>query len=156
MQRCDEAAGLNKFCLHGTTTGKFTFSLLQFWPKEIYKTPGNLLKGLKPNPETSLALHWQCTFKPQLKSICKPSVEEVVITDTSKESYGGMNNISFRGRWPAKKGRDTHISILEKETMWMTCQKFEKVTRRKTISFWIGNAMVICYLLKEGGSHSKT
>ena len=58
MQRCDEAAGLDKLFQHGTTTDKITLLPLQFWLNENYKTPTNLLKGLKPDSEVTKALHW--------------------------------------------------------------------------------------------------
>ena len=34
-----------------------------------------------------------------------------------KRVMGHMSNLSFRGRWPVKKGRNTHINILELETV---------------------------------------
>ena len=84
-------------------------------------------------------------------------INEVVTTDVSKEGYGSqMNNLSLRGRWPAKKGRDTYINILELETVWMACQRFEEAMRGKAISFQIDNTMAVAYLLKEGGTHCKT
>ena len=89
---------------------------LQFWLKENYKTPANLLEGLKTDLEPSQALLWWCTFKPQPKLICKLLIKEVVTTDASKEGYEDhMNNPSFRGMWSAKKGRNTHINILKLE-----------------------------------------
>ena len=96
MHRCDKATGLNKFCQHGTTASKITLSPLQYWLKENYKTPANLLKRLKPDPEASQDLHWCSTFKPQPKSIYRPVTEEVVTADASKECDGGhMNKLSL-------------------------------------------------------------
>ena len=69
---------------------------LQFRLKGTYKSPADLFKGLKQNVDASQALHWWCTFKLQPKSICRALLEEVVITDASKEDYGGhMNNLFF-------------------------------------------------------------
>ena len=59
-----------------------------------------------------------------------------------------MNNLSFRGRWSAKKGRGTHINILEINIVWMACQKFKEVMGVKTISFQMDNTMAVTYLLK--------
>ena len=78
-------------------------------------------------------------------------------TDASKEGYRGhMNNLSFQGRWLAKKDKNTHINILELGTVWMACQRFEESLRGKTISFQIDNATAVAYLLKEGGTHCRT
>ena len=60
--------------------------LLQFWLKGTYRTPADLFKGLKPNSEAIQALYCWCTFNP--KSLWRPFVEEVVITDASKKGYG--------------------------------------------------------------------
>ena len=73
---------------------------------------------LKPSSEATLALHWWHTFKPQPKSICRPLVEEIVTSNAFKEGYRGyINNLSFRGRWHIKKGRNTNINMLELETL---------------------------------------
>ena len=64
-----------------------------------------------------------------------------------------MNNLSFQDRWLAKKGKNTHIDILELKTVWMACQRFEESMMGKTISFQIVNTTAVAYLLK-GGRHS--
>ena len=157
MQRGDEATGLDKFCQYGTTTGRITLLPSQYWLKENYKTPANLFKGLKPKSEATQMLLWWCTFKPQPKSMWRPLIEAVVTTDASKEGYGGhMNNLSFQGKWPAKKGKNTHINILEMETVWMACQRFKESLMGKTVSFQIDNTTAVAYVLKEGGTHCKT
>ena len=106
---------------------------------------------MKPNPEASQTLMWWHTFKPQPKSIYKPLIEVVVTPDSSKEGYGDhMNNPSFRGTWPAKKGKNTNINILKVETVWTACQRFKESLRGKTVSFQIDNSTAVAYLLKEG------
>ena len=85
MQRCNEVAGLDKFGSMALPLARLHSHPLQFWHKENYKMPGDLLRGLKPDPEASHALNWWCIFKPQAKSIWKPLIEEVVTTDISKE-----------------------------------------------------------------------
>ena len=75
----------------------------------------------------------------------------------SKEGYcGHMNHLSFRGRWPAKKGRNTHINILEMETVWMACQRFEESMKEKTISLQVDDTTAVANLFKEGETHCKT
>ena len=61
---------------------------LQYWLKENYKTPADLFKGLKPNPEAAQTLLWRCSFKPQPNSVPRPLIETLVTTDASKEGYG--------------------------------------------------------------------
>ena len=63
---------------------------------------------------------------------------------------------SFRCRWPAKKGRDTHINILELETVWMACQKFKRSDKGEDHLLQTDKTMVVAYLLKDGGTHFKT
>ena len=102
---------------------------------------------------SALVAHLQATAK----LICKPLIKEVVTTDASKEDCGGhMNKLSFSGRWPVNKSRDIHISILELETVRMTCRKFEEAMSGKTISFQTDNTMAVAYPLKEVGTHCKT
>ena len=67
-----------------------------------------------------------------------------------------MNNLSFQGRWPEKKGKNTHINILELNTVWKACQWFEESIRGTTVSLQIDNTTTVAYLLKYGGTHCKT
>ena len=130
---------------------------LQYWVKENYKTPADLFKGLKTDPEAAQTLLWWHNFKPQPKSISRPLIEAGVTTGASKEGYGGhMNNLPFWGRWPAEKAKNTHINILELETVWIAYQRFEESLTGKTVSFQIDNTTAVAYLLKEGGTHYKT
>ena len=97
-------------------------------------------------------MHWWHTFKPQLKSLCKPLIEEAVTRDASKEGYGGqMNNLPFRGRCSARNGRNTHINILQLKKVWMAYHKFEETMRGKTVSLQTDNTMAVAYVLMEGG-----
>ena len=52
---------------------------------------------------------------PQVKLIHQPpSMQAAVITDVSAEGCGGyMNNLPFKGQWPGRKGRKTHINLLK-------------------------------------------
>ena len=148
--------GLTNFASKPLPLARLHSQPLQFWLKENYKTPADLFKGLKSDPEAFQALYWWQTFKPQLESIFKPLIEEVITTDAPKEGYGGqINNLSFRGKWFVKKGRNTNINILELETVWMTCQKFGESIKGKTASFQI-NTTTVAYLLTERGTHCKT
>ena len=149
--------GLTNFASMALRLARLCSCPLWFWIKENCKAPADLFKGMKQDTEASHALHWWCTFKPQPKSICIPLTDEAVTTDVSKDGYGGhMNNLSFRGRWPAKKGRNTYINILEMETVWFACQKCEEAMREKNVFFQIDNTTAVAYLVKEGGTHCKT
>ena len=64
--------------------------------------------------------------------------------------------LSFRDKWPEKKGKNMYINILEIETVWKGFQKFEDEMKGKTISFLIDNTTAVACLLKEGCSHCKT
>ena len=118
MQRGDEATGLDKFCQYNTTTSKITLSPPSILVQGELQDSADLFKKLQPDSEAAQILLWWCTFKPQLKSISSPHIEAVVMTDASKEGYGGhINSLFFWGRWPAEKGKNTHINILELETV---------------------------------------
>ena len=59
MQRCDEAAGLDKLCQSGTTTGKSTIPPLTVFTQENLQTPlSSLSKELRPIAEAIQVLHW--------------------------------------------------------------------------------------------------
>ena len=45
----------------------------------------------------------------------------VTSTDNTEGYKGHMNNLSFRDRLPAKKGRNSLINILELEIVWKSC-----------------------------------
>ena len=57
-----------------------------------------------------------------------------------------MNNLSFKGHWPGRKG--TYINLLEPETAWKACQSSERKSK-KVVSFQIANTIAVSYLCKE-------
>ena len=76
------------------------------------------------------------------------------MTDASTERYGGnMSNLSFRGQWPGMKDRETHINLLDLETVWKACQQFREEIKGKVVSFQIDYTMPVSYLQKDGDIH---
>ena len=81
-------------------------------------------------------LEWWCSFRSRPKSIHRPSVQEVVMTDALTKGFGReWNQLAFGGEWPGSKGRDTHINLLELETVWKACNKFESEIKGKQPHF---------------------
>ena len=114
MLRGDEAAGLNKFCQHGITTGKITFSSPTVLAQGELQDFSQSVQRAEARPRgfsgPTLVAHFQATIR--------PLIEEIVTTDPYKEGYGGhMNSLSFQGRWPAKKSKNAYINIQELETV---------------------------------------
>ena len=57
MQRCDEAAGLDKLCWSGTTTDKITLTSLTVLAQEELQDSSQTVQGLNPSSEVTQALH---------------------------------------------------------------------------------------------------
>ena len=145
--------GLTNFANIALPLARLQSRPLQWWLKQHYKDPSDLFKIMAITEEAHHNLEWWCSFKLHPKSIHRPSVQEVVTTDTSTKGFGGeCNRLTFQGKWPGNKGRDTHINLLELETIWKACNQFESDIRGKVTSFEIDNPTAVVYLMKEGGT----
>ena len=96
MQGSDEVTGLNKFCQHGTTTGKITLSPPTVLAQgELQDSSQSVQRAEAKSGGFSspvLVAHLQAKTKVNMQTLNR----EVVITDASKEGYRGhMNNLSF-------------------------------------------------------------
>ena len=66
------------------------------------------------------------------KLIHWPPVNAIVTADASVEGYRGyMNNLFFKGQWPGRRGRDTHIILLKLEAFWKAHQQFREKIKGK-------------------------
>ena len=129
---------------------------LQWWLKQHYKGPSDMFKTMPIIDEACHNLKWWHSFKLHRKSIHRPSVQEVVTTDALTKGFGReYNQLTFQGEWPGSKGRDTHINLLELETVWKVCNKFESKIKGKATLFQIDNWTVVAYLMKEGGTRCR-
>ena len=146
--------GLTNFANLGVPLGRLHSRPLQFWLKTGYKSPQDLFHTLSVTPLAEKCLTWWMNLTHTSKSLTRPRVEEVVITDASTAGYGGhLNQLTFQGKWPGHKGKSTHINILELETVWKACQQFEQEIQGKVVSFQIDNTTAVAYLRNEGGTH---
>ena len=99
-----------------------------------------MFKTMPITEEAHHNLEWWHSFKSRPKSIHRPSVQEVITTDALMKGFSGECNwLAFQGKWPGSKGRDTHINLLELETVWKVCNKFESEIKGKATSFQIDN-----------------
>ena len=145
--------GLTDFASMALSLVRIHSHCLQFWLKGKYRAPGNLFKPLRFAQE---ALFRLCSFVPQVKLIHQTPLKAIVTTDASMEVYRGyMNNLSFKGQKPGRKVRETHINLLELETIWKACQQFRQEIKGKLISFKMHNMTEVSYLWKEGQTHCR-
>ena len=118
IQRSDEVVGFDKFCQHGTTTGKITLLSLTALAQEDLQDSCQPVQDVEAQVGGNSSPCIGDAPSSCNKNQYEDPQQEGVTTDCSKKGYGGhMNNLSFRGRWPAKKERNTHINILELETL---------------------------------------
>ena len=145
--------GLTNFASIALPLARLQSQPLQWWLKQHYKGPLDMYKTMPIMEEAHLNLEWWHSFKSHPKSIHRPSVQEVVMTDALMKGFGRECNwLAFQGEWPGSKGRDTHINLLELETIWKACNKFESEIKGKATSFQINNQTAVAYLMKEGGT----
>ena len=148
--------GLTNFASIALPLARLQSRPLQWWLKQHYKGPSDMFKTMPITEEARHNLEWWRSFKSHPKSIHRPSVQEVVTTDASTKGFGGeCNRLAFQGEWPGSKGRDTHINLLELETVWKACNKFESEIKGKATSFQIDNRTAVAYLMKEGGTRCR-
>ena len=73
MQRHDEAAGLDKLCQHGTTTGKITFLLPTLLAKGELQDLSWQVQGaearFRDKPSPALVMHLQATAKISMQTL---------------------------------------------------------------------------------------
>ena len=65
---------------------------LQWWLKQHYKGPSDMFKTMPITEEARHNLEWWHSFKSCPKSIHRPSVQEVVMTDALTKGFGGECN----------------------------------------------------------------
>ena len=128
--------GLTNFVSIALPLTRLQLRPLQWWLKQHYKGPSDMFKTMPITEEAHHNLEWWCSFKLRPKSIHRPSVQEVVTTDALTKGFSRECNwLAFQGEWPRSKGRDTHINLLELETVWKACNKFESEIKGKATSF---------------------
>ena len=110
--------GLTNFASIALPLARLQSRLLQWWLKQHYKGPSDMFKTMPIMEEARHNLEWWRSFKSHPKSIHRPSVQAVIMTDASTKGFGGeCNRLAFQGEWPGSKGRDMHINLLELETV---------------------------------------
>ena len=119
MQRSDDVGGLNKFCQCGTTTDKITFLPPTVLAQINLQDSSQSVPRAEARPRgflgPTMVVHIQATTKDNMQTLNRGASDNRCL----QEDYGAhMNSPSFRVRWPAKKGRNTHINIQELETVW--------------------------------------
>ena len=144
--------GLMNFASIALLLARLQLRPLQWWLKQHYKGPSDMFKTRPITEEAHCNLEWWRSFKSRPKSIHRPAVQKVVMTDASTKGFSGECNwLAFQGEWPGSKGRDTHINLLKLETIWKACNKFMSEIKGKATSFQIDNQTAVAYLMKEGG-----
>ena len=148
--------GLTNFASIALPLARLQSRLLQWWLKQHYKGLSDMFKTMPIMEEAHHNLEWWHSFRLHPKSIHRPSVQEVVMTDASTKGFGRECNwLAFQGEWPGSKGRDMYINLLKLETIWMACNKFESEIKGKATSFQIDNQTAVAYLMKEGGTRCR-
>ena len=145
--------GLTNFVSIALPLTRLQSQPLQWWLKQHYKSPSDMFKTMSITEEARHNLERGHSFRSHPKSFHRPSVQEVIMTDALTKGFGGeCNRLVFWGKWPGSKGRDTHINLLELETIWKVCNQFESEIKGKATSFQIDNRTAVAYLMKEGGT----
>ena len=103
-------------------------------------------------PHPPLVVHLQATAKVNIQTIYRGGSHNRCL----QAGLQGPHEQPILQRWPAKNGRNTHITILELEPVWMACHIFKEAMSGKTSSFQMNNTTAAAYLLKVGGMHCKT
>ena len=81
--------GLTNFASIALPLTRLQLQPLQWWLKQHYKGPLDMFKTMPITEEARHNLEWWCSFKSRPKSIHRPSVQEVVMTDALTKGFGG-------------------------------------------------------------------
>ena len=155
-RRIMQILGQINFAAQGMQFAKLRSRPLQFWLQKCLKGPSSLFQRVEISNEARRCLEMWATFKPEPKPLGRTPCQEVVVTDACPKGFGGqIDRKTFKGLWPGKKGKYTHINLLELETVWKAVQEFEEEIQGRAVTFQIDNTTAVAYLMNEGGTRSK-
>ena len=127
MQRHNEATGLDKFCQYGTTSGKITLLPPTILAQgELQDTSQSVQRAevkSRSCSDPALVGHFQSTTKVSIQTPNRGSGDNRCLQGGL---WGPHEQPVLLGQVATKKGKNTHINILELETEWMACQRFQE------------------------------
>jgi hypothetical protein len=109
------------------------------------------------SPEARWDLEWWSNLANLTQGVSfqvkEPSL--TVITDASKEGWGGhLGEMVVWGKWSREESLN-HINWLELKAVWLTLQEFQATISDSLIEVLLDNTTAVAYINNQGGTRSR-